>query len=533
MNIYGSIWYSKCVVRSCKFSHMCRASISNPSAAIITSFTNKKVSRFRSLLGVGKKNKFNSDDLVVLEGHRHVIDAISRGLKPSLCLVSDRALSAPLGETMRALLTEHDIAVDTVEDSILQKLTDSEHSQGVLAAVPRASLPNYITLTQSNTNGENVFASDEAVGNGTSGCKGGTSASDVASMVARSLVSNPLMLVLDGIQDPGNLGTLYRNAYGFGVGCVVTLGGCHPLSPKALRSSMGTVLAPDLLTVALSVQQQRVQQQLHQLGSVIRALGAPTPYQHQAQTQAGAQGHMLMAETTGRTGVHASTRARRCRSVYIFAAVVPGEPGVAHTDLVELGDIQRVVENCEREELVVREGQGEVHHHHSAVSSHSAMDNSMDSRMDRVAGAAAVPGPIMLLVLGSEAEGISSNVKEWMRALGSVSGRSQQEQIPNPGHEDKHGSAETTAVGDAIDDIPARIKVIPVTIPMWKRCSHGHMGGATTSTGSGMGMMDAVAGAGSIKDFSAGGALESLNAANAGAILLCELSRVARLLQQQ
>lgn len=51
-----------------------------------------------------------------------------------------------------------------------------------------------------------------------------------------------LLLVLDGLQDPGNVGTLLRSALAFGVSDVLALPGtADPYSPKALRSSTGLV----------------------------------------------------------------------------------------------------------------------------------------------------------------------------------------------------------------------------------------------------------------------------------------------------
>lgn len=47
-------------------------------------------------------------------------------------------------------------------------------------------------------------------------------------------------LVLDGLQDPGNLGTLWRTADAFGADGLLLLPGCaDPFSPKTLRSTMG------------------------------------------------------------------------------------------------------------------------------------------------------------------------------------------------------------------------------------------------------------------------------------------------------
>ena len=48
-------------------------------------------------------------------------------------------------------------------------------------------------------------------------------------------------LVLENLQDPGNLGTILRTAEALGVYKVFLSGGCDPMSPKVLRASMGAV----------------------------------------------------------------------------------------------------------------------------------------------------------------------------------------------------------------------------------------------------------------------------------------------------
>ena len=47
-------------------------------------------------------------------------------------------------------------------------------------------------------------------------------------------------VVLDGVQDPGNVGTLWRTADAFGADGMILLPGCaDPWSPKTLRATMG------------------------------------------------------------------------------------------------------------------------------------------------------------------------------------------------------------------------------------------------------------------------------------------------------
>ncbi len=51
----------------------------------------------------------------------------------------------------------------------------------------------------------------------------------------------PLLLALEDIQDPGNLGTMFRLCEGAGADALFTLGSCpDPYSPKALRAAMGS-----------------------------------------------------------------------------------------------------------------------------------------------------------------------------------------------------------------------------------------------------------------------------------------------------
>ncbi len=59
----------------------------------------------------------------------------------------------------------------------------------------------------------------------------------------------PLILILDRIQDPGNLGTLVRTAEAAGVTAVWLLKGtADPFSPKVLRATMGSIFRVPIVT---------------------------------------------------------------------------------------------------------------------------------------------------------------------------------------------------------------------------------------------------------------------------------------------
>jgi RNA methyltransferase, TrmH family len=66
------------------------------------------------------------------------------------------------------------------------------------------------------------------------------------------LGGNPLVLVLAGLQDPGNVGTLVRAAEAFGASGIAAcaagaIGTANPYAPKALRASAGSALRLPIL----------------------------------------------------------------------------------------------------------------------------------------------------------------------------------------------------------------------------------------------------------------------------------------------
>jgi TrmH family RNA methyltransferase len=63
--------------------------------------------------------------------------------------------------------------------------------------------------------------------------------------------TTPLILVLAGIQDPGNLGTMIRSAEAFGADGVICLPGTvNAWNPKAVRASAGSIFRVPLLQVS-------------------------------------------------------------------------------------------------------------------------------------------------------------------------------------------------------------------------------------------------------------------------------------------
>jgi len=59
-------------------------------------------------------------------------------------------------------------------------------------------------------------------------------------------------ILMDGVQDPGNVGTIIRSAYAFGIdSLILAQGTADPYNPKAIRASMGAIFSQRFCTMSL------------------------------------------------------------------------------------------------------------------------------------------------------------------------------------------------------------------------------------------------------------------------------------------
>ncbi len=66
-------------------------------------------------------------------------------------------------------------------------------------------------------------------------------------------------LILDGVQDPGNVGTIWRTADAFGADGLILLAGCaDPFSPKVVRATMGAAFRLPVYVTSIDVLQERL-----------------------------------------------------------------------------------------------------------------------------------------------------------------------------------------------------------------------------------------------------------------------------------
>ncbi len=176
-------------------------------------------------LVIGLKEKAKNrkkENAFVVEGPRMVFETPVHLLKKVYV-----AESFDFGvEEERKLLSlvQQSVTVEEVTDKVMKAMTDTVTPQGILAVVEK---PEY--------------------------------------KLSDLLADTPLLLVLETIQDPGNLGTIIRTAEGAGVtGIVMSKDTVDLFSPKVVRSTMGSLyrmpfyVAEDLPATVLELKEKGI-----------------------------------------------------------------------------------------------------------------------------------------------------------------------------------------------------------------------------------------------------------------------------------
>jgi TrmH family RNA methyltransferase len=180
-----------------------------PAAGVaITSRENRWLKRFRAAL---RGCEATEDGYVGVEGARLVEEALQSGVDVEAVLVSS---SGEHHLERLARLLDPLVPLLRTSDRLFSGVADTRTPQGVAALVrpPRAGFDDVVRGTA-------------------------------------------LVVVLAGVQDPGNVGTILRSAEALGsTGAIAARGTAYPFAPKALRASAGSALRlPVVIGVALPV----------------------------------------------------------------------------------------------------------------------------------------------------------------------------------------------------------------------------------------------------------------------------------------
>lgn len=164
----------------------------------ITSSQNPLLKELKAL----RARKYREEKgLYTIEGIRFVEEALKEQAPIKKVIVSEKLETVNGGKAL--LLKLQTLGIDAVmlPDKLFAEVSDTENPQGVMAMVGMEEKPLDVILYKSD-----------------------------------------FIVVLDSVQDPGNMGTIIRTADAAGAGGVVLSSGCVDVyNPKALRSTMGSV----------------------------------------------------------------------------------------------------------------------------------------------------------------------------------------------------------------------------------------------------------------------------------------------------
>lgn len=168
--------------------------ISKGVRAVITSGTNARVKR---LVNLGKKAKSRyGEGVFIVEGIKMFLEAPTEWVKE--IYVSERFLEK--NPSMQFQGKRYEV----VSEEVFEKISDTQTPQGVLCVM---KMPEYKL-------GELLKINKKQL----------------------------LFLVLEDIQDPGNLGTMFRAGEGAGIdGVIMTKNTVDIFNPKVIRSTMGSI----------------------------------------------------------------------------------------------------------------------------------------------------------------------------------------------------------------------------------------------------------------------------------------------------
>jgi TrmH family RNA methyltransferase len=151
---------------------------------------------------------------IFVEGRRLLEEFLDSPLTPRETAVTPGVAADPRTAPLLDALKERGAAVHTVTPAVMEFLSDLESPPGIAV---RADRPALMDLTEPKTVGTPA----------------------------------PLIVLLDALQSPANVGAILRSAEAAGVTAVGFLPGtADPLSPKALRASAGSAFRVPLFRTA-------------------------------------------------------------------------------------------------------------------------------------------------------------------------------------------------------------------------------------------------------------------------------------------
>lgn len=181
----------------------------------------KQNPRVKYLRRLGDRRFREREEKFFAEGIRFVEEALSSTWPVEMVVYGPKIIEVPRGQNILEIAAGKGVGLVELEESLFRELAGTDNPQGILAVVQCPPLS-----------------------------------------LAQIRLQEPALLVLvDGVQDPGNLGAIVRSADAAGAGGVILLKGTTDIyNPKASRATMGSIfhvpviqnLAPDDIVTYLN-----------------------------------------------------------------------------------------------------------------------------------------------------------------------------------------------------------------------------------------------------------------------------------------
>ena len=204
--------------------------------------TSTSSSQVKHIVNLQKKSKLRKEEKqFVVEGIKMVSEAPKDRLVKVYVSETFKADNEEFLKKMNYEALGKDI-LEVVSDNVFIRMSDTQTPQGIMAVVKMSE----ITI-------EDMFGRDMHINsmNGKNDVNNNTDSNNAASKDDNSKNDNsgnssntiqPLLLILENLQDPGNLGTIVRMAEGAGVtGIIMSSNTVDIYNPKTIRSTMGSL----------------------------------------------------------------------------------------------------------------------------------------------------------------------------------------------------------------------------------------------------------------------------------------------------
>lgn len=204
---------------------------------MIASYNNRSV---REVIQLNQKAKARSKQgLFVAEGIKMFAEAPPRRIeKVYISQRMEKEIYEQYGEKLSKLSSE------IVADDVFAKMSDTKTPQGILCLIKqfRYSMDEMLAgQRRTNTAGVSIVMNTQPRP-GDSQMRNMKPDGSENTSAARSKRKQMLFILLENLQDPGNLGTIFRTAEAAGVDGIIMNGQTVDIyNPKTIRSTMGSV----------------------------------------------------------------------------------------------------------------------------------------------------------------------------------------------------------------------------------------------------------------------------------------------------